>query len=236
MTHLHVLHTVQPLQQPVTHNGLQSRVSGVQQHVGPPHAAVVSPRLQPRQLGQRGPRLRQQSGTVHPVSGDVLPLPGPPCALLALVQGVQGVWVTDVRVRVLALVVSEWLVRRREVRRLEVRRGRVRQRRRAGVGPRVRHGTELGQARAVARDTVMAVLRGRRENQKGELIRNYNSVKRTGAYMIIVYLLESVAPGHATAASNTKLIRAPRGEKNIMVSPKMTDNENLQDSKELWNK
>lgn len=138
----------------------------MQQHVGPPHAAVVPPRLQPGQLWQRSPRLRQQGGTVHPVTGDVLTLPGPPCALLALVQGVQGVRVADVRVRVLALVVSEWLVRRREVRRLEVRRGRVRQRRRAGVGPRVRHGTELRQARAVARDAVMTVLGGRRENQK----------------------------------------------------------------------
>lgn len=157
MTHLDILHTVQPVQQSV-HAGLQSRVSGVQQHIRPPHTAVVPPRLQPGQLRQRGPRLRQQSRAVHPVSGDVLPLPRPPCALLALVQGVQGVRVADVGVRVLALVVSERLVRRREVRRLEVRRGRVRQRRSAGVGSRVRHRAQLGQARAVARDTVMPVL------------------------------------------------------------------------------
>lgn len=158
LTHLNILHAVQPVQQSIAHNGLQSRVSGVQQHIGPPHPAVVPPRFQPGQLRQRSPGLRQQSGAVHPVSGHVLPLPGPPCALLALVQGVQGVRVAGVGVRVLALVVSEWLVRRREVRRLEVRRWRMRQRRRAGVGPRVRDGAQLGQARAVARDTVMPVL------------------------------------------------------------------------------
>lgn len=158
LTHLNILHAMQPVQQSVAHSGLQSRVSGVQQHIRPPHATVVPPWFQPRQLWQRSPRLRQQSGAVHPVSGDVLPLSGPPCALLALVQGVQGVRVADVGVRVLALVVSEWLVRRRKVRRLEVRRGRMRQRRRAGVGPGMRHGTQLGQARAVARDTVMPVL------------------------------------------------------------------------------
>lgn len=149
---------MQSVQQSVAHTGLQSRVSGVQQHIRPPHATVVPPWFQPGQLWQRSPRLRQQSRAVHPVSGDVLPLPGPPCALLALVQGVQGVRVADVGVRVLALIVSEWLVRRRKVRRLEVRGGRVRQRRRAGVGARVRYRAQLGQARAVARDTVMPVL------------------------------------------------------------------------------
>ncbi len=149
---------MQPVQQSVAHTGLQSRVSGVQQHIRPPHATVVPPWVQPGQLRQRGPRLRQQTGALHPVPGDVLPLPRPPCALLALVQRVQGVRVADVGVRVLALVVSERLVRRRKVGRLEVRRGRMRQRRRAGVGSRVRYRAQLGQARAVARDTVMPVL------------------------------------------------------------------------------
>lgn len=156
LTHLNIFHTMQPVQQSVAHTGLQSRVSGVQQHIRPPHT-VVPPWVQPGQLRQRGPRLRQQSGAIHPLPG-VLSLPRPPCALLALVQGVQGIRIADVGVRVLALVVSKRLVRWRKVRRLEVRRGRMRQRWRAGVGTRMRYRAQLGQARAVARDTVMPVL------------------------------------------------------------------------------
>lgn len=49
------------------------------------------------------------------------------------VQGVEGVRVVDVRIRVLRLRV-DGLVGRREVRGLEVRVGRVGERRRAGVG------------------------------------------------------------------------------------------------------
>lgn len=122
-THLNVLHAVQSVQQPVPHPGLQSRVSRVQQHVGPPHPAVVPPGVQAGELGQGGPRLRQQGRALHALPGGVLPLPCPgPCALLALVQGVEGVRVADVGVRVLALVVSERLVGGREVGGLEVRR------------------------------------------------------------------------------------------------------------------
>jgi len=85
------------------------------------------------------------------------------------VQGVQGVRVADVGVRVLALVVSERLVRWRKVRRLEVRGWRMRQRRRAGVGSRVR--AQLGQARAVARDNVMPVLEeGAEKNRTNQLL------------------------------------------------------------------
>lgn len=180
---------MQPVQQSVAHTGLQSRVSGVQQHVGPPHA-VVPPRVQPGQLRQRGPRLRQQSGAVHPVPGGVLPLPRPPCALLALVQGVQGVRVAHVGVRVLALVVSERLVRRREVRRLEVRRGRVRQRRRAGVGSRVRYRAQLGQARAVARDTVMPVLEEGEEGEQRRIRSTFRGNETTWRPRIMMRLLE----------------------------------------------
>lgn len=163
--HLHVLHPVQTVQQAVPHAGLQARVRGVQQHVGPPHARVVPPRVQPGQLRERGARLREQARALHPVPGRVLPLARAPRALLALVQGVQGVRVAHVRVRVLALVVRERLVRRGEIWRLEVRGRRVRERRRAGVGSRVRHCTQLGQARAVARDAVMSVLQRRNERK-----------------------------------------------------------------------
>lgn len=45
--------------------------------------------------------------------------------------------------------------------------------------------------------------------------------------MIIVYLLEFVAPGHATEASNKNLIKAPRGGR-ITVSLKMTQTSKIQ--------
>lgn len=149
-SHLNILHAVQTVQQSVSHAGLQSRMCGVQQHVRSPHATVIPPWVQPGKLRQRGPRLRQQSRALHPVPGGVLPLTRAPCALLALMERVQGVRVADVGVRVLALVVSERLVWRREVWRLEVRGRRMRQRRRAGVRSGVRHRAQLGQARTVA--------------------------------------------------------------------------------------
>lgn len=158
LNHLHVVHAVQPVQQPVPHPGFEPRMGGVQQHVGPPHA-VVPPRVQAGQLRQRGPRLRQQRRAVHALPGGILALARAPRALLALVQRVQGVGVAHVGIRVLALVVRERLIRRGEVRRLEVRGGRVGQRRRAGVGPPVRHRAQLGQARAVARDPIVSVLK-----------------------------------------------------------------------------
>lgn len=100
----------------------QSRVqavSGREQHF---------PAVLPAQLvGQRAVLVEQP-----PLLG--LPLARPARVLrLLLVQGVQGVRVVHVRVRVLRLRV-DGLVGRGEVWRLEVRVGRVRERRRARVG------------------------------------------------------------------------------------------------------
>lgn len=129
-------------------------VSWVEQDVWPPDRVVVPPGVQSRELRQRSPRLWQQGAGF---GAHLLPLPLPPRVLLGLMQGVQGVGVIDMGVRVLALVVRKRLVGWREVGRLEIRGRGVRQRRGTGIrslGDRA----QLGQSGAVAGNSIVPVL------------------------------------------------------------------------------
>lgn len=150
----------------VTHARVQAVVRRMQQHVRPADRVVVPPGVKARELGQGGPRLGQERSGFRT---HFLPLSLPPGMLLGLVQWVQGVGVVDVGVGVLALVVGERLVGGWKVGRLEVRRRGVGQRRGARVGS-LGHRAQLGEPRAVARDTIVPVLgaeRGRdREREK----------------------------------------------------------------------